>query len=173
MLLLLSHVWPFATPWTVTRHAPCDSPGKNTGVGCHVLQGISRTQGANATLLHWKADSAPLGHQGSPSSFLLAVCFTRGSVYVSATLLISSILSFPCCVHKSILSSASLFLPFKQVHSIIFPDSVIYVLIYNICFCYFWLHSINTLWLNNWLTMPIMALTAQRDSHKVAGDSHL
>ena len=136
MLLLLSHVWPFATPWTVTRHAPCDSPGKNTGVGCHVLlQGTSPTQGANATLLHWKADSALLGHQGSPSSFSLAVCVTRGSVYASATLSIPSILSFPCCVHKSTLSSASLFLPFKQVHSVIFPDSVIYVLIYNICFC--------------------------------------
>ena len=33
----LSHVQPFGTPWT---------PGKNTGVGCHVLlQGIFLTQG--------------------------------------------------------------------------------------------------------------------------------
>ena len=24
-------------PWTVTRQAPWDSPGKNTGVGCHFL----------------------------------------------------------------------------------------------------------------------------------------
>ena len=32
---------------------PCDSPGKNTGVGCHsLLQGIFPTQGWNPGLLH-------------------------------------------------------------------------------------------------------------------------
>ena len=31
---------------------PWDSPGKNTGVGCHVLQGIFLTQGLNPYLLH-------------------------------------------------------------------------------------------------------------------------
>ena len=31
---LLSRFWLFATPW--------DSPGKNTGVGCHFFQGSSR-----------------------------------------------------------------------------------------------------------------------------------
>ena len=29
-----------------------DSPGKNTGVGCHVLQGIFPTQESNRGLLH-------------------------------------------------------------------------------------------------------------------------
>ena len=43
-----------------------DSPGKNTGVGCHAfLQGIFLTQGSNLQLLHWQADSLPLSHQGS------------------------------------------------------------------------------------------------------------
>ena len=41
-----------------------DSPGKNTGVGCHfLLQGIFPTQGSNPSflcLLHWQADSLPL-----------------------------------------------------------------------------------------------------------------
>ena len=41
-----------------------DSPGKNTGVGCHsLLQGIFPTQGSNPCLLgfmHWQADSLPL-----------------------------------------------------------------------------------------------------------------
>ena len=34
----LSCVRLFATPWTVAQQGPCpwDSPGKNTGVGCHV-----------------------------------------------------------------------------------------------------------------------------------------
>ena len=37
---LLSHIWLFATPWTVacTRFlSPWDFLGKNTGVGCHFL----------------------------------------------------------------------------------------------------------------------------------------
>ena len=34
-----------------------DSPGKNTGVGCHfLLQGIFPTQGSNPSLLHCQAD---------------------------------------------------------------------------------------------------------------------
>ena len=35
-----------------------NSPGKNTGVGCHfLLQGIFLTQGSNLNLLHWQLDS--------------------------------------------------------------------------------------------------------------------
>ena len=44
-------------------------PGKNTGVGCHVLlQRIFPTQGSNprlSCLLHWQVDSLPLCHLGS------------------------------------------------------------------------------------------------------------
>ena len=46
---------------------PWDSPGKNTGLGCHfLLQRIFLTQGLNRCLLHWQADSLPLNHLGSP-----------------------------------------------------------------------------------------------------------
>ena len=42
---------------------PWNSPGKNTGVGCHsLLQGIFLTQGMNLCLLHllpWQVDSLP------------------------------------------------------------------------------------------------------------------
>ena len=45
-----------------------DSPGKNTGVGCHfLLQGIFLTQGSNQhllILLHWQVDSLPLAPPG-------------------------------------------------------------------------------------------------------------
>ena len=42
-----------------------DSPGKNTGVGCHaLLQWIFPTQGSNLCLLHWQADPLSLSHQG-------------------------------------------------------------------------------------------------------------
>ena len=51
-----------ATLFTPVRFlSPWDSPGKNTGVGCHdPLQGICPTQGSNLHLLHWQADSSPL-----------------------------------------------------------------------------------------------------------------
>ena len=70
----LSHVWLFATPWTVARWflCPWKFSGKNTGVGCHfLLQGIFPTQRLNPhllCLLHWQAESLPLHHHlGNPS----------------------------------------------------------------------------------------------------------
>ena len=49
---------------------PWDSPGKNTGVGCHApLQGIFLTQESNPCLLclqHWQPGSLTLSHQESP-----------------------------------------------------------------------------------------------------------
>ena len=52
-----------------------DSPGKNSGVGCHVLlQGIFSIQGLNQHLLHWQADSLPPSHQGSPIEPCVCVC---------------------------------------------------------------------------------------------------
>ena len=44
-----------------------DSPGKNTGVGCHVLlQGIIPSQGLNPGLPHCRRILYSLSHQGRP-----------------------------------------------------------------------------------------------------------
>ena len=77
---LLSHfsrVPLYVTPWTVSRQALLflDSPGKNTGVGCHaLLQGIFQTQGSNLQLTpaspELQADSLLLSHLGSPSGLV-------------------------------------------------------------------------------------------------------
>ena len=49
-----------------------DSPGKNTGVGCHaLLQGIFPTQGLNPGLLHCRHLLYHLNHQGSLNFFIL------------------------------------------------------------------------------------------------------
>jgi len=51
----LSRVQLFATLWTVAPRLlrPWDSPGRNTGVGCHFLvQEIFPTQGSNPGLPH-------------------------------------------------------------------------------------------------------------------------
>ena len=64
---LCSCVLLFATPWTVACQAPLswDSPGKNTGVGCHfLLQGIFLTQESNPGLLHCRRILYSLSHQG-------------------------------------------------------------------------------------------------------------
>ena len=46
---------------------PGDSPGKNTGVGCHfLLQGIFPTQGSNLDFLHYRQILYYLSHQRNP-----------------------------------------------------------------------------------------------------------
>ena len=60
----LSRVRLFVTLWTVAH--PQDSPGKNTGVGCHfLLQVIFPTQGSNPGPPALEADALTFSHQGS------------------------------------------------------------------------------------------------------------
>ena len=48
-----------------------NSPGKNTGVGCHaLLQGIFPTQELNPGLLHYRWILYHLCHQGSSFSYI-------------------------------------------------------------------------------------------------------
>ena len=51
----------------LTLLCPWNSPGKNTGVGCHfLLQRIFLTQGSNPSLWHCRQILYHLSHQGSP-----------------------------------------------------------------------------------------------------------
>ena len=53
--------------WPARLLCSWNSPGKNTGVGCHVLlQGICLTQGLNPGLLHCRQILYYPSHQGSP-----------------------------------------------------------------------------------------------------------
>ena len=60
---------------------PWDSPGKNTGVGCHaLLQGIFPTQGSNPGLPYCRRVLYQLSHQGSPRILeWVSYPFSRGS----------------------------------------------------------------------------------------------
>ena len=75
-LSCFSRVWLCATLWTVAPRPlwPWDSPGKNTGAGCHaLLQRIFPTQGLNLHLLCflcWQAGYLPLALPGKPSLLL-------------------------------------------------------------------------------------------------------
>ena len=73
---LFSHVWLFAVPWTIAIRLLCpwNSPGKNTGVGCHSLShGIFWTQGLNLVLLSLPSEPPSFLHVFSwlDRSFLL------------------------------------------------------------------------------------------------------
>ena len=76
VMLLICHClrsWRFKSI-AVRLLCPWDSPGKNTGVGCHfLLQGIFPTQESNPCLfclLHWQEGSLPLGPPGKPNNLL-------------------------------------------------------------------------------------------------------
>ena len=59
-----------------------DSPGKNTGVGCHpLLQGIFPTQGIKPGSLALQANSLPSEPPGKPVSMYSLVYCTRGKAH--------------------------------------------------------------------------------------------
>ena len=61
-----------------------DSPGKNTGVGCHaLLQGIFPTQGSNPGLPHCRRILYHLSHQGSPNWCISSIQFSHSVVFSS------------------------------------------------------------------------------------------
>ena len=66
------------SPPRFSAHA--DSPGKNTGVGCHaLLQGIFPTPGSNPGLLHCRQILNQLSFQGSP---WLSTCLIKSFYYI-------------------------------------------------------------------------------------------
>ena len=68
--------------WPTRLFHPWNSPGKNTGVGCHsLLQGIFRTQGLNSGLLHFKRILYHLSHQESPKILLVTVRLVKAMVF--------------------------------------------------------------------------------------------
>ena len=57
---------------------PWNSPGKDTGVGCHFLpQGIFPTQGLSPRLLHCRRILYHLSHQGSPKAVQSSFSFSE------------------------------------------------------------------------------------------------
>ena len=74
----------FATPWTVALRLfpPCNSPGKNSGVGSHsFFQEIFLTQRSNLGLLHFQQILYHLSHQGSPR-YPVPACLCLFSIFI-------------------------------------------------------------------------------------------
>ena len=89
VLCCFSHVRLCATLWSLAHRLLCpwDSPGKNTGVGCHaLLQGIFPTQGSNPGLTHCRWILYLLSHQGSPVAAAAAAAAAAKSLQSCLTL---------------------------------------------------------------------------------------
>ena len=68
VLCLVAQPCLFVTTWTGSPGSSVhgNSPGRNTGVGCHaLLRGIFSTQWSNPDLLHYKQIHYHLSHRGS------------------------------------------------------------------------------------------------------------
>ena len=80
VLCLVTQLFPsLCNPLDSSVHG--DSPGKNTGVGCHrLLQGIFPTQVSNPGFLHFRRILYQLSDKGSPNSELKlkSEVFTQG-----------------------------------------------------------------------------------------------
>ena len=68
-----------------------DSPGKNTGVGCHaLLQGIFPIQGLNPGLPHCRWILYHLSHQESPIYINIYICIIYTQIYIFMMSMIQS-----------------------------------------------------------------------------------
>ena len=90
-----------------------DSPGKNTGVGCHaLLQGVFPNQRLNPRLLrllHWQGDSLPLVPSAKRTCLLKSWGWNAGllSLKILHIALICSAVGFPCFPAFSFLAELS------------------------------------------------------------------
>ena len=100
LVVSLSCVQLFTTPRTAARQtlSPWDSPGKDTGVGCHfLLQGMFLTQRSNSDLLHYRhtlpsePPGKPKGHGGS----------FKKIIYLLHQILVAACRIFSCNMWKS------------------------------------------------------------------------
>ena len=82
---LLNCVWLVCDPMDYSSPGYCvrgDSPGKNTGVGCHaLLQGIFPTQGLNPGFLHCRWILYCLSHQGRPCRYISCMIYVGGKMW--------------------------------------------------------------------------------------------
>ena len=81
--VMSDYLWPHGL-WPTRLLCPWDSPGKNTGVGCHSpLQGIIPTQGSNLGLLHCRWILYCWSHQGAYVYYLLLKSLGKNRKLVS------------------------------------------------------------------------------------------
>ena len=124
----LSHVQLFVTPWTPARFlCPCDSPGKNTGMGCHsLLQGIFLTRGTNPGLSHCRRILYSLSHQGSPYFRTLCLLFPLSRMHVSLFPMLNPLfLPDPECLRNGLLGDTTPDYPFPPLTPDEMPSSVL------------------------------------------------
>ena len=84
VLSCFSHVWLFATLWTIAHQVPLSIgfSRQEYWSGCHaLLQGIFPIWGLNLHLLHWQVGSLPLAQPGKPSLLSFRLNFPGKMIY--------------------------------------------------------------------------------------------
>ena len=125
MLSRFSHIWLFATQWTVATRLLCPwhSPGKNSELGCHaLLQGIFPTQELNLHLLHllhWQAGSLPLVPPGKHFSYRTNITIIYG-MYIHLVYFGKYFYSYVCNHRKN-----SFIYLFAEMFIIVYCDSIV------------------------------------------------
>ena len=104
-----SCVWFFETLWTIITTkllSPLDSPGKNTGMGCHTFfQGMFLTQRSNPRLfhlLHWEVGSLSLALLAVNSSHAKLVYFIYSDFLIYVLIIIDYAKAFDCVGHNKL-----------------------------------------------------------------------
>ena len=106
LLLLLSRVQLCATPQTAAHQASCpwDSPGKNTGVGCHFLLQCMKVKSESEAAQSSRTPSDPMDCS-PPGSSIHGIFQARvlewGAIAFSKMGLRGLLLQFPNRTHKS------------------------------------------------------------------------
>ena len=114
---LLSWVQLFVTPWTLAHQASLsmNSPGKNTGMGCHfLLQGIFLIQGLNLSLLRCRQILYHLNHQGSHAGFFF---FLIGKQLINNGVLVSGIQQSDSVIHIDASILFQILFPFRLLEN--------------------------------------------------------
>ena len=111
---------------------PWDFPGKNTGVGCHLLlQGIFPTQGLNSHLLcflHWQVDYSLLVPHEKPHKYIYSIFFWISFPFRSPQSIkqnsLSYIVGFHFIYFIHSISSGYMSIPISQLIPLLTPHLV-------------------------------------------------
>ena len=89
------------------------------GPSCSVACGILPDQGSNPHPLHRQADSQPLHHQGSPSSFFfLNFVFYMGVLLINNVVIASGVQQSDSFIHICVSVLFQILFPFRLLHNI-------------------------------------------------------
>ena len=138
--------------------SPWDSPGKNTGEGCHtLLQRIFPTQGWNPNLLcllHWQVCFLPLAPPGKPHQKKPRSCYQN--ITYTIIFVTKSVIWFLPSINNILWNALSSFL--------VWQATGIHGMVYWLTFSKYFLEAIGWSWIIGESNVQLARQTSQWDS---------